>query len=172
MSLPLRKAAYRFDTRAGLIFLSLALLGMATSWLQQAVGGSDNKPGGQARPTAQALPAKPPPLELDEDEPLRLDSVAKPVSPSSKKGADNGACFVCHANLKKESLAATHATNGVGCASCHGPSTAHRNDEANIIPPDIMFATETIDASCARCHDGHDVEPRGSSGASWRSRRN
>ena len=24
------------------------------------------------------------------------------------------------------------------------PRRAHRNDEANIIPPDIMFATETI----------------------------
>ena len=23
-----------------------------------------------------------------------------------------------------------------------------------------MFPTEAIDASCARCHEGHDVEPR------------
>jgi formate-dependent nitrite reductase cytochrome c552 subunit len=74
--------------------------------------------------------------------------------------ADNNACFVCHANFRKEELASSHAANGVGCVSCHGRSTNHRNDEANVIPPDIMFPTETLDASCARCHEGHDVEPR------------
>jgi formate-dependent nitrite reductase cytochrome c552 subunit len=30
----------------------------------------------------------------------------------------------------------------------------------NITPPDLMFAVESIDSSCARCHEGHDVEPR------------
>ncbi|MGO9915861.1 MAG: hypothetical protein ACLQIB_14295 [Isosphaeraceae bacterium] len=37
---------------------------------------------------------------------------------------------------------------------------AHRNDESNITPPDLMFPVESIDSSCARCHEGHDVEPR------------
>jgi len=97
---------------------------------------------------------------VDDEEPLRLDSTAQPATPAATmKIADNSSCLVCHANFRKEDLAATHASSSVGCASCHGPSLAHRNDEANIIPPDHMFALESIDVSCARCHEGHDVEP-------------
>ena len=157
----LSRNAFRwFGAGAAFFVSSLILLGVATGRSQQDGDQSKKPPAAQAT-AVQAAPAKPPPLELDEDEPLRLDAAVKPASPAaSKKRADNSACFVCHANMKKESLAATHASNSVGCASCHGPSTAHRNDEANIIPPDIMFAAESIDGSCARCHEGHDVEPR------------
>lgn len=125
-------------------------------------GNGDDRPAPAPRPSAapQAAPAKPPPLELDADEPLLLESPTKPVAGTKKPTADNTACLVCHANFKSEELASCHASHGVACTKCHGPSEAHRNDEANIIPPDIMFATEAIDESCARCHDGHDVEPR------------
>lgn len=127
----------------------------------------ENDPGeGKAARTSPApdAPASgPPPLELDEDEPLLLDASPKPADPTTarkKPAADNAACLVCHANFKNEELASSHASHGVACTKCHGPSIAHRNDEANVIPPDVMFAPETIDSSCARCHDGHDVEPR------------
>jgi hypothetical protein len=107
--------------------------------------------------------AKPPPLELDTDNPLLLEAPAKPtdhVEAKPRPTADNSACLVCHANFKKEELASSHATHGIACTKCHGPSIAHRNDEANIIPPDIMLTSSAIDASCAKCHDNHDVEPR------------
>ncbi len=113
-------------------------------------------------PSASNAPAtKPPPLELDTDEPLLLDASAKPATPAKQaRTADNSSCLVCHANFRKEALAASHASHEVSCTSCHGPSVAHRNDEANIIPPDIMISTEKLDAACARCHKSHDVEPR------------
>ncbi len=156
-----RNASRWFGTAAAFFLTFLIVLGVATGRPQQAGGESRDKPAGKAAPSVQPGPSQPPPLELDEAEPLRLDSVIKPGPPAtSKQTADNGACLVCHANFRKESLAATHASNAVGCSSCHGLSTAHRNDEANIIPPDHMFAVESIDSSCSRCHVGHDVEPR------------
>jgi hypothetical protein len=156
-----RNAAHWFGAAAAFSLTFLIVLGVASGRPQQAGGEPKDKPAGKAAPAVPAAPAKPPPLELDEAEPLRLDSPEKPASPAtSKKTADNSACLVCHANFRKENLAATHASNSVGCSSCHGLSTAHRNDEANIIPPDHMFAVDAIDSSCARCHAGHDVEPR------------
>ena len=147
------------STDAVFLLTSVALLGAVAGRPPQ--GSEKPKDIPASKPVVQTVPSKPPPLEIDDAEPLRLDSPKTPASSSSSKpGADNDACFVCHANMKKESLAATHASNAVGCTSCHGKSIAHRNDEANIIPPDIMFAVESIDASCARCHEGHDVEPR------------
>jgi len=160
--LPLsRNASCWFGAAAAFFCASFIVLGVATGRPQQAGGESRDKPAGKAAPSVPTAPSKPPSLELDEEEPLRLDSLEKPASPAtSKQTADNSSCLVCHANFRKEGLAATHASNAVGCSSCHGPSTAHRNDEANIIPPDHMFAGESIDSSCARCHEGHDVEPR------------
>ena len=126
--------------------------------LSRSRGDPSDKAAGPPRATA---PSKPPPLELDDAEPLRLDPTPRPASTATSKPiADNSSCLVCHANFRKEGLAATHASNAVSCAACHGPSVAHRNDEANVIPPDRMFPVESIDASCARCHEGHDVEPR------------
>ncbi len=156
-----RNASRWFGTAAAFFLTFLIVLGVATGRPQQAGGESRDKPAGKAAPSVPTAPSKPPPLELDEEEPLRLDSLEKPASPAtSKQTADNSSCLVCHANFRKEGLAATHASNAVGCSSCHGQSTAHRNDEANIIPPDQMFAVESIDSSCSRCHAGHDVEPR------------
>jgi len=155
-----RNAAHWFGAAAAFLLTFLIVLGVASGRPQQAGGESKDKPAGKSAPSVQPAPSQPPPLELDE-EPLRLDSLEKPGSlAAAKKTADNGACLVCHANFRKESLAATHASNSVSCSSCHGPSNAHRNDEANVIPPDHMFAAESIDSSCARCHAGHDVEPR------------
>ncbi len=146
------------STGAVFLLISVVLLGAVAGRPPQ--GSDKTKDSSGSKPAVPTVPSKPPPLEIDDAEPLRLDSAETPASSASKAGADNSACFVCHANMKKESLAATHASNAVGCTSCHGKSIAHRNDEANVIPPDIMFAHESIDTSCSRCHEGHDVEPR------------
>jgi len=98
----------------------------------------------------------PPPLVVGEDAPTL------PGGPTGEKPkgkvADNGACFVCHANYKAETLALDHAKQKVGCASCHGPSDAHCNDENNITPPDVLFPADRIDAACRKCHETHDAE--------------
>ncbi len=83
---------------------------------------------------------------------------AKPSAPKPKPGAakvpvaNNSACFVCHVNFQEEELAVTHAKAGVGCVKCHGKSRAHTDDEANLIPPEIMYAKAKINASCLKCH--------------------
>ena len=113
--------------------------GVATAWaaagliaaalLMAAVGTAAEKEGKQ--------PGGPPPLVVDEDAPALPGETAKkdPRDRSSPSAADNSACFVCHANFKEESLAASHAKAKVGCVGCHGESTAHRNDEDNVTPP-------------------------------------
>jgi hypothetical protein len=69
--------------------------------------------------------------------------------------ADNEACFCCHTNYREEPMAVSHANAKVGCIQCHGESTAHRNDEDNITPPDTMYAAADIEKNCAKCHDEH-----------------
>lgn len=161
MPLPSRYIPRWFGAGAALVFTFLIALCVTTSRSQPVGDDTKDKSDRKAVSSAQQSPSKPPPLVLDDEEPLRLDSVAKPASPAmSKTVADNSSCLVCHANFRKEALAASHASNAVSCTSCHGPSIAHRNDEANIIPPDHMFPAGSIDASCAKCHDAHDVPPR------------
>ena len=79
---------------------------------------------------------------------------AKPVAPSV---AENAACFVCHDNFQEEELVTQHAVGDTGCVDCHGKSYAHRNDENNTTPPDVMFPRDKIEASCVDCHDTHDA---------------
>jgi predicted CXXCH cytochrome family protein len=97
-------------------------------------------------------------LMVDKDAPLLLDS-APPKEKQPAKGpvADNGACHVCHTNYEHESLALEHARENVGCVKCHGESIAHRNDEDNITPPDIMFPADAIETGCLKCHETHDA---------------
>lgn len=66
--------------------------------------------------------------------------------------ADNSYCFVCHANYRKEELAARNAKAGLGCMKCHGSSDRHSGDEDGLTPPDIMYPKETINPSCMTCH--------------------
>lgn len=101
-----------------------------------------------------------PPLMVDTEAPLLLDEPSetestRPAQPTT--GADNSACFVCHANYREESLAVRHARADVGCVVCHGPSFAHRNDENNTTPPDKMIPADAIDKACQKCHTSHDV---------------
>ncbi len=106
----------------------------------------------------------PPPLVVDTAQPLLLDEPPPPepfdpfAIPAGPK-ADNQACFACHANYENESLVTVHAESNVSCVKCHGPSSAHRNDENNITPPDEMFGEGTIEPMCAKCHEDHDAPP-------------
>ncbi len=64
----------------------------------------------------------------------------------------NKQCFTCHDSQKKDKWANKHMRHNVGCAKCHGPSTAHMNDEKHLTPPDIMFTRSSIKEACFKCH--------------------
>ena len=71
--------------------------------------------------------------------------------------ADNYYCYVCHANFEyEEPLAEVHVEAEVGCAECHGPSLAHRSDEDNVTPPDIIYRRSQVDVACVECHTRHE----------------
>jgi hypothetical protein len=105
----------------------------------------------------------PPPLVVDTGAPLLLEELSggQEAAPPGDSGAAaaNAACFVCHANYRAEFLVDRHATAGVGCTNCHGESLAHKNDENNTTPPEIMYPGQKIDPFCQGCHAAHDVSP-------------
>jgi hypothetical protein len=105
-----------------------------------------------------------PPLEVDADAPLLLEGPEEAASPTSEPlevaAADNQPCFVCHVNYEDETLASGHAAEGIGCVTCHGDSFAHRNDENNTTPPDVIYAASAIDPACGKCHRTHDAPAR------------
>ena len=138
-----------------------AWLGVLATLLLGAVGFVGGIGGQRGAWLAADEKAKPlPALKVDKGAPLLLDSPAETKKPSDKaKGpkADNHACFVCHTNYQEEWFAVTHANANVGCVKCHGESIAHRNDENNITPPDVMYPADGIDKACVKCHETHDV---------------
>ena len=69
--------------------------------------------------------------------------------------AENARCFLCHDTYQDEMLSRIHGKSGVGCADCHGPSLAHKEDREK--PPDAMFEPEAIAPFCAKCHETHDA---------------
>jgi hypothetical protein len=99
-----------------------------------------------------------PPLVVDTESPLLLDESQEVAAPDPGNGvADNAACLHCHVNFNGEPLVNSHAANGVGCVACHGNSFAHRNDENNVTPPDVMYAADRVDECCSACHEQHDL---------------
>jgi hypothetical protein len=106
----------------------------------------------------------PPPLVVDTSAPLLLDEPTEEEESfavaTTQVAAKNTACFVCHANYMTEFLANRHAKADIGCVKCHGESSAHRNDENNITPPEIMYSAEKIDPFCQDCHETHDIPPK------------
>jgi len=102
----------------------------------------------------------PPPLVVDTSEPLLLDDPAEEQAVETEAATENMACFVCHANYMDELLAERHAKANIGCVNCHGDSFAHRNDENNTTPPEIMYTADEIDPFCRGCHDAHDIPPK------------
>ncbi|MCP4452451.1 MAG: cytochrome c3 family protein [Planctomycetes bacterium] len=104
-----------------------------------------------------------PPLIMDDDEPLLLLEEPKEEDKSAAEIqalAESQPCFVCHVNYQKEGLAAKHAKMGFSCVTCHGDSFAHRNDENNTTPPDIMYPANQIGKKCLTCHKTHDAPAR------------
>lgn len=134
------------------IRIGLAVLVMA------ALSPSANRLGGQE--TEKAVPL--PPLTVSKDAPLLLEE-----TPAAKDTGSGGGtkippgrrlmCYDCHVNYFEEQLAAVHAEKAVTCVDCHGASEAHKNDESNTTPPQIMYPRETIDAKCRECHKTHDA---------------
>jgi len=94
-----------------------------------------------------------PPLEVKPGAP-RLEEVAKDIEEPPKV---NAPCYVCHLNYAEETLSLTHARANVGCMSCHGESEAHRGDEFNKTPPNVMFPRDAINGFCTSCHKAHDA---------------
>lgn len=101
---------------------------------------------------ARAVAAPPLSLEGLLDEKLPGASKADP-----KIKVDNSACYVCHVNYDGEELVLQHAKEKVGCIDCHGESAAHRDDEDNITPPDMMYGPRDVGKLCGFCHREHDV---------------
>jgi hypothetical protein len=120
--------------------LAAAAVGLAAAalalWLIQAASAGGEKTAGKNPATAQA--------PSDEDA-------------NDAMGA-NAACYVCHMTFVKEELAKVHLKAKVGCIQCHGLSAKHANDEnVGATKPDITFKREQVDASCGKCHEGHNV---------------
>ncbi len=151
--------------RAGLV-LAAGWMAVALGWWAAVPDRAAIGPAAAAdapAPKPAEKPKGPPPLKVDRDAPLLLMD-APEEKKASKKGsnptADNSACYVCHTNYDGEELVEQHRVANVGCVNCHGESIAHRNDENNITPPDVMFPMESIDPACGKCHETHDVPAR------------
>jgi hypothetical protein len=143
--MPVRLLAAPGAFVASWLVLTLVAAGLALSWPSAASPAAED--GGEK--------PKLPPLVIDRS--LRLDESSAEKAKAQQFLDINQACFVCHENYKTEELVGWHAQEKVGCIKCHGPSLAHRNDEDNVTPPDIMFPPEKIEAACIECHDTHDA---------------
>lgn len=127
--------------------------GLRFAWdvVPAALAGDPAKPSG--------APGGLPPLKVDRQAPLLLGDApaTKPAKKLSAGAADNSPCLCCHTNYEEEPLAVTHANEDISCMDCHGKSFAHRNDEDNVTPPDVMFGLDKIDRKCQECHEEHDA---------------
>jgi hypothetical protein len=72
----------------------------------------------------------------------------------------NPFCRACHLDFDEEELALDHEVFGIGCERCHGESLRHRSDEANVTPPEMMYAKERINPMCMMCHPREDLRDR------------
>jgi hypothetical protein len=142
--------------------LALSASGLFRSPLDlAATARAADAPKPAAKPAAQPAkkPGGLPPLKVDRSAPLLLEDAPKPKPAVAHAGpvADNSACLCCHTNYETEPMAVSHALENVGCVKCHGQSYAHRDDEDNVTPPDVMYPADKIDKSCDECHDEHDA---------------
>ena len=76
---------------------------------------------------------------------------------SSESFVANPFCLVCHLDFEEEELVLNHKLAGIGCERCHGESTRHRSDEANITPPEIMYSKARVNPTCMMCHPRGDI---------------
>ena len=148
----------RFSTVGALLLVGVLMI---SSFVGSSPQTCWTSPGiAWAVPDETSQQKKLPPLIVDTDSPLMLEEAGKKADPDKEIAPsvlENTACYVCHENYRTEELVAQHADNDVGCVDCHGKSYAHRNDENNTTPPDVMFPRNRIEEGCASCHDSHDV---------------
>ena len=126
---------------------------MAARWVRPAAVAALFVAFGAAAGCTQAGGAAPP-APAAEEPLLLLDDAAVP---EAHEGADNSRCRVCHLDLAREELAATHARAEIGCAGCHGESDAHIADESwswggEGTAPERMFPRAAIIGFCLGCH--------------------
>jgi hypothetical protein len=77
-------------------------------------------------------------------------------SAAKKPSSDtNTLCYVCHYDLQTEQITTTHLAQGIGCDSCHGPSSHHMHDEMLMTKPDILFGRTEVEPMCKLCHEPH-----------------
>jgi hypothetical protein len=146
-------------TRAAGLAVGACLLGAVMGWA--AAPGEDPPPA--ARPPAQPEPAQsetPEKTATDPDQ-AAVDQWRKNIDKwkeiDPREAADNSFCYVCHANYEKEKLVTTHEPEGVGCETCHGRSDKHSQDEDNVVPPDVIFASAKVAKFCMQCHPKRDL---------------
>lgn len=88
-----------------------------------------------------------------------MKNVGSDAESPSPLGA-NAACLVCHMTFLEDSLSKVHLRNGMSCASCHGVSAPHANDEEiGRTPPDRSFKRTEVDPFCKKCHTLHRAWP-------------
>lgn len=123
---------------------------MALLWLAAAPAGWHVLgAAGGSEPSSKA-----PPKAADKPTPGESESADDPMGP-------NGACYVCHMTFVKEDLAKTHLAHKIACVKCHGLSEKHANDEnIGATKPDITYRRAEVDASCQKCHEGHNAPAR------------
>ena len=109
--------------------------------------------GEQNEHVESASPSPPDP----EDRETETEDDAPLIDPMSA----NAACYVCHMTFIWEEFSQVHLKEKITCIECHGVSGPHANDEnIGATPPDITFERGEVEASCAECHDEHDVPAR------------
>lgn len=64
---------------------------------------------------------------------------------------DQALCLPCHSEHQKEFLTHKHASKGLTCTLCHGPSDQHRK-ASGAASPDKVAAPDEIPALCGGCH--------------------
>ncbi len=70
----------------------------------------------------------------------------------AQAAAINRQCFVCHVDYTEEPLTLTHQKQGVSCATCHGESKLHIDDEDRKTAPDRLIAHHKVAKFCRTCH--------------------
>ena len=60
-------------------------------------------------------------------------------------------CAACHIESVADFKTHTHASSGIDCGICHGPSEKHRTSVGNV-PPDQVAAPADVSKLCGNCH--------------------
>ena len=148
---------------------AIAALGLAMAVMAYRSGGAQlavqaGEPAGKS-----GLP----PLIVDKKAPRLAPQAAPPAARdepvANPAAAENESCYVCHGDYREEPMVGWHLKANVSCVKCHGPSHAHRDDEDNVTPPDVMYAAAEIDAACQKCHEDH-LAPARKVIATWKQR--